>query len=223
MHRQPGCTRELRVVWLAHSITGLGAWLPLPPHLPYPAGVDGPQPQPQRHGGSQRVLPPPHQTDRPSACRQTDRPGLRLTDDISSTKTFLPIPITPPPIHTMASRSAISRLTPRALGPRVAVPRSLSTAAATSRAAVATTPMARVAASPSRYLLSSLQQQRRMASSESADGGESMVSLSRASSTHRRPSAKRRTTAAGPAPGTLCRRLIDRPFLRASARDKCMD
>lgn len=105
--------------------------------------------------------------------RQTD-----LTGDITSTKTFLLILITSS-IHTMASRSAISRLTPRAIAPRVAVPRQLSTAAAVSRAAVATTPMARVTASPSRYLLSSIQQQRRMASSESEAGGESMVSLSR--------------------------------------------
>lgn len=128
--------------------------------LPCPAGVDGPQP----------VSSPTPQTGKTD---QTD-----LTGDITSTKDFLLILITSS-IHTMASRSAISRLTPRALAPRVAAPRQLSTAAAVSRAAVATTPMARVTASPSRYLLSSIQQQRRMASSDAEAGGESMVSLSR--------------------------------------------
>lgn len=123
----------------------------------------------------------PGLTARNPASSPTPQTGARPTDltgDITSTKTFLLILITSS-IHTMASRSAISRLTPRALAPRVAVPRQLSTAAAVSRAAVATTPMARVTASPSRYLLSSIQQQRRMASSEAEGGGESMVSLSR--------------------------------------------
>lgn len=81
----------------------------------------------------------------------------------------------------MASRAALARLT------SVAAPRALSTnaVAATSRAALATTPVPRVPRSASRYLVGA--GQRRMASSD--DGASTMVS------THSSTSARAATCA----------------------------